>query len=133
MHSGLCEEEKTRVCVGVKYEKLSREALVDLIRNGNFPSRCVDEALISQRRKLKSLVDDGTDKGGGSNEQINVVYAQKVDDDDYSEAHLKGMQWRALELEKLCHKMQIEMGKLKLIKSRFSRSTSVTSLPNLCS
>uniref|UniRef100_A0A6N2MIQ1 NPH3 domain-containing protein n=1 Tax=Salix viminalis TaxID=40686 RepID=A0A6N2MIQ1_SALVM len=64
-----------------------------------------------------------------------VVYARKLDlptdNNDKIRAHLKGMQWRVTELERVCMKMQAPM--TKIMNSRVSRHSSSRSLPRLCS
>ncbi|KAM7503571.1 hypothetical protein LguiB_002475 [Lonicera macranthoides] len=151
VHPGLSEEEKRRVCCGLNYGKLSSEACNHLAQNPKFPSKSTAQALTSQQNKLKSLLDDtngpkpiidssfgpieakskgNKDKGC---EQI-VIYAQKLDvlaENEKLKAHLQGMQWRVMELEKACKKMQSQMS--KMMKSRLSRQSSARSLPSLCS
>lgn len=127
------------------------EACNHLAQNPNFPSKSTTQALTSQQNKLKSLLDDTKgpkpiidssfgpieakskgkkDKGC---EQI-VIYAQKLDvlaENEKLKAHLRGMQWRVVELEKVCKKMQNRMS--KMMKSRLLRQSSARSLPRLCS
>lgn len=66
-------------------------------------------------------------------EQI-VLYAGRLDISSENEkvrANLQGMQWRVLELEKVCKKMQNQMA--KMMKSRLSSQSNARSLPRLCS
>ncbi|KAL0283094.1 UNVERIFIED_CONTAM: BTB/POZ domain-containing protein [Sesamum angustifolium] len=151
VHSGLCEEQKTKICSGLNYEKLSSEAIKHLIRNMNFPSQFAAQALILRQQRLESLLQDtneavSTDlpptlsktahkgrKGEGS-QQI-VLYAKKLSLSDESKklrVHLQGMQWRALELEKFCRRMQIQM--TKMMRSRLSsHGRNAKSVPKMCS
>lgn len=151
VHAGLSEEEKLSVCCGLNYEKLSSEPCNHLTKNKKFPSKSAVQALISQKCKLKNLLQE-TDrpnsfvdlpssfvqtkrkaKMDGDCQQI-VLYAGKLDistENERLKAHLQGMQWRVLELEKVCSKMQIQMA--KIIKSRLSSQSTAKSLPRLCS
>lgn len=66
-------------------------------------------------------------------EQI-VLYAGTLDLSNEKEkirAHLQGMQWRVLELEKVCKNMQNQMA--KMMKSRSSSQINARFLPRLCS
>ncbi|XAR55427.1 hypothetical protein NMG60_11035494 [Bertholletia excelsa] len=152
VHSGLSEEEKINICSGLNYEKLSSEACDHLTRNRKFPSESATQALISQQCKLRSLLQEtdpaqtfvdspcslaGIDlkekKYDEACEQI-VLYAGKLNlssENDKLRAHLQGMQWRVLELEKVCRKMQSQMA--KIMKSRLSSQSTARSLPKLCS
>lgn len=151
VHSGLSEEEKLTVCSGLNYEKLSSEACSHLTKNNRFPSRSAVQALISQKCKLKSLLHEtnrpcsftespsslveakGKAKKDESCQQI-VLYAGKLDistENERLRAHLQGMQWRVLELEKVCRKMQIQMA--KMMRSKLSAQSNAKSLPRLCS
>ncbi|XP_004287910.1 PREDICTED: BTB/POZ domain-containing protein At3g22104 [Fragaria vesca subsp. vesca] len=153
VHGGLSEEEKMKLCCLLNYEKLSQEVCIHLSQNAKFPSKSAVQALISQQVKLKSLlqvtsnpksygdspfsvteVDDKGRKGHDSNEQC-VLYAGKLDisaDNEKLREHLHGMQWRVMELEKMCKKMQTQMA--KFTKSRVLSSHShARSLPKLCS
>ncbi|CAA3014359.1 Hypothetical predicted protein [Olea europaea subsp. europaea] len=150
VHSGLSEEQKMRVCSGLDYEKLSSEALNLLSSNTKFPSKSAVGALNFQQRRLKNLLQrtnqpnsftnspifnetERTERKDESHDQI-VLYAGNLDfstENERIRAHLQGMQWRALELEKFCRKMQIQM--TKMMKSRLSNQSNAKSVPRLCS
>ncbi|KAJ0111577.1 hypothetical protein Patl1_02101 [Pistacia atlantica] len=151
VHAGLTEEEKIKICCSLNYEKLSAEACLHLSQNAKFPSKAAVQALISQQFKLKNLLKstDNTrsctdspcsftetgskGKKDESNEQV-VLYAGMLDvsvDNEKLRAHLQGMQWRVMELEKVCRKMQTQM--TKLLKSKASSHSNARSLPKLCS
>ncbi|CAH2057397.1 unnamed protein product, partial [Thlaspi arvense] len=143
---------KDKHLFGLNYEKLSSEACDHLTRNRKFPSESATQALISQQCKLRSLLQEtdpaqtfvdspcslaGIDlkekKYDEACEQI-VLYAGKLNlssENDKLRAHLQGMQWRVLELEKVCRKMQSQMA--KIMKSRLSSQSTARSLPKLCS
>lgn len=153
-HAGLSEEEKIRLCSGLNYEKLSSETYYHLARNSKFPSKSAIGALASQQCKLKSLLLDTNQpnlfiyspcssveveskgKKDESCEQI-VLYAGTLDLSNEKEkmrvsSHLEGVQWRVVELEKVCKKMQNQMA--KMMKSRSSSQIDArSSLPRLCS
>ncbi|KAE8730366.1 60S ribosomal protein L8 [Hibiscus syriacus] len=151
VHAGLSEEEKLKICCALNHEKLSADACIHLSQNTNFPSKSVVQTLISQQLKLKNLMQGtkntelhrespckfaenrGKAKKGEGSEQI-VFYSGKLDipaDNENLRAHLQGMQWRVIELEKLCKKMQNQMA--RLIKSKVSTHGTARSLPRLCS
>ncbi|THG20520.1 BTB/POZ domain-containing protein At3g22104-like isoform X2 [Camellia sinensis] len=151
VHARLTEEEQIKLCCGLNYEKLSSEVCNRLAQNEKFPSKLAIQALFSQQCKLKSLLTetnqtkpfidsplsfvdiDTKGKEDESCEQI-VVYAGKLDlsaENEKLRAHLQGMQWRVLELEKDCRKMQSQM--TKIMKSRLSSHSNAKSLPRLCS
>lgn len=148
VHPGLSREEKMKICCAVNYDKLSPEACVQLAQNPKFPSKSTVQALLSQKLKLQNLIKDNRnqktfiDSPGNLTEFVDrkkkeeqiVLYARKLDSPTENEnlrAHLQGMQWRVMELENLCKKMQTQM--TKMMKSRLSSHSSTRSLPRLCS
>ncbi|XP_016470350.1 BTB/POZ domain-containing protein At3g22104-like isoform X1 [Nicotiana tabacum] len=148
VHSGLCEEEKMKICSGLNYEKLSSEACNHLAQNKKFPSKSAGQALITQQVKLKSLLQETNQaspyvdshcsfaeaENTGKEDQQIVLYAGKLDlstENEKLKVHLQGMQCRVLELEKVCRKMQNQMA--KMLKSRVSSHNNARSLPRLCS
>lgn len=148
MHRGLSEEEKMKICNTLNYGKLSDEVCIDLSYNSKFPLKSSVQALSSQQFKLRSLlygtnnsklhdddlhsrpvkVENKVKKDESS--ELLVLYAEKLDDGNIKE-HLKGMQRRAMELEKACRKMQIQMA--NITKSRVPNNSNARSLPKLCS
>ncbi|MQL93674.1 hypothetical protein Taro_026321, partial [Colocasia esculenta] len=146
VHAAVSEEEKMKICCAMNYEKLSSESCKHLAsRNSKFPSRTAIQALVSQQSKLRSLLQDtdsyksaplGTTILGkelNEGEQV-ILYAKKLDlstENEKLKAHLRGMQWRVMELEKLCRKMQTQMA--KIVKTRIPTSGGARSLPRLCS
>ncbi|KAJ4729956.1 BTB/POZ domain-containing protein [Melia azedarach] len=151
VHPGLSEEEKINICCALNYEKLSAQACSHLSQNENFPSKAAVQALMSQQFKLKSLLHttnnfkfgndspcsfSETESKGKKYEKYEqlVLYAGKPDlsaDNEKLRAHLQGMQWRVMELEKVCRKMQTQM--TKIMKSRVTSQSNARSLPRLCS
>uniref|UniRef100_A0A5B7AUQ0 BTB/POZ domain-containing protein n=1 Tax=Davidia involucrata TaxID=16924 RepID=A0A5B7AUQ0_DAVIN len=148
VHAGLSEEERMNICCGLNYEKLSSETCNYLAQNAKFPSKSAVQALIYQQSKLKNLLQDTIqpnpfidspcslmeiDTKGKKDEAFEeiVLCAGKLDlsaENEKLRAHLQGVQWRVLELEKVCRKMQTQM--TKIMKSRLSNARS---LPRLCS
>lgn len=151
VHAGMSEEEKIKICCALNYGKLSAEACIHLSQNAKFPSKSAVQALISQQFKLKNLLystnsstcctdspcsftETGSQSSKGETEQQIILYAGKLDvsaDNEKLRAHLQGMQWRVMELEKVCRKMQTQMA--KIMKSRVSSHSNARSLPKLCS
>ncbi|RDX88667.1 BTB/POZ domain-containing protein, partial [Mucuna pruriens] len=153
VHTQLSQEERLKICCGLNYEKLSPQACLHLSQNKKFSSKSAVQALISQQSKLKNLLhvtpspsttsynDSPCSSSGAAqkgekdktNEQV-VLYAGNFDlstDNEKLKAHLQGMQWRVMELEKFCRKMQIQMA--KITKSKASGHSYAKSLPKLCS
>lgn len=141
-----------KICCSLNHEKLSAEACIHLSQNTKFPSKSAVQALISQQFKLKSLLhattkppksfadspstamEAGNESKKHESEDQIVLYAGKLDlqsDSKNLRAHLQGMQWRVMELEKVCRKMQIQMA--KIMKSRAPSHSHSRSLPRLCS
>lgn len=150
MHAGLSEEEKLNICCALNCHKLSTEVCIHLSQNTKFPSKTAVQALISQQYQLKSLLH-GTNnsrpyterlltevRSKGKKVEANgqvVLYDGKLDVSSSCgklRAQLQGMQWRVMELEKACMKMQTQVA--KIIKSRLSRHGHTrSSVPRLCS
>ncbi|XP_057455789.1 BTB/POZ domain-containing protein At3g22104 isoform X2 [Lotus japonicus] len=151
VHSQLSQEERVKICCSLNYEKLSSQACLHLSQNTKFPSKSAVQALSSQQSKLKNLLqvtpgstpyNDSPCNSKGvaqkgkkdkTSEQL-VLYADNHDlsaDNEKLRAHLQGMQWRVMELEKICRKMQVQM--TKMTKSKVSGNSYAKSLPKLCS
>ncbi|CAN0914651.1 BTB/POZ domain-containing protein At3g22104 [Linum grandiflorum] len=155
VHNGLSEEEKMKICCALNYEKVSAEVCMQISQNRKFPSRTAIQALMSQQVKLKNLLQPtshvttttclvdspcsslgGTDPKVKRNDEQIVLYAAKLDfstDNERLRAHLQGMQWRVMELEKVCRKMQTQMTKIIKSKATPNRSSNPRSLPKMCS
>ncbi|KAI7755034.1 hypothetical protein M8C21_005498 [Ambrosia artemisiifolia] len=155
VHTGLSDEEKTSIFNSLDYTKLSSECCNHLTQNAKFPPRFATLALKAQQLKLENLFRGmdvqkrfilpphelvATETNEERRKQV-VVYAEQVvpyegkkdivSENEKMKAHLEGMQWRVVELEKVCRKMQTQMS--KMLKSKSSRQTSSKSLPRLCS
>ncbi|XP_027908730.1 BTB/POZ domain-containing protein At3g22104 isoform X2 [Vigna unguiculata] len=151
VHAQLSQEERVKICCVLNYEKLSPQACIHLSQNKKFPSKSAVQALISQQSKLKNLLhvtpstssyNDSPCSSSGAAQKVKkdktseqvVLYAGNFDlstDNEKLKAHLQGMQWRVMELEKFCRKMQVQMA--KITKSKASGNSYAKSLPKLCS
>ncbi|KAH7569042.1 hypothetical protein ACOSQ2_012551 [Xanthoceras sorbifolium] len=148
VHAELPEEEKMRVCRALNYEKLSTDALKHLSLNYKFPSRlAVFQSFINRPSKIKSLLsnthhivtcNNSLDAKEYIGEKPNagklLLYAKKHNlstETDKFEAQLQGMQWRVVQMDKICRIMQTQMG--NVTKPRLSSSGNARSLPKLCS
>ncbi|XP_047161749.1 BTB/POZ domain-containing protein At3g22104 [Vigna umbellata] len=151
VHAQLSQEERVKICCVLNYEKLSPQACLHLSQNKKFPSKSAVQALISQQSKLKNLLhvtpstssyNDSPCSSNGAAQKVKkdktseqvVLYAGNFDlatDNEKLKAHLQGMQWRVMELEKFCRKMQVQMA--KITKSKASGNSYAKSLPKLCS
>ncbi|CAL9136443.1 unnamed protein product [Musa acuminata var. zebrina] len=129
VHTQLSGEEKMKMFCAINYEKLSSESCKHLASNRKFPSRTAIRALISQQSKLRSLLKEVNQlkKHSGAlpkanpskenrfsdDEQI-ILYAKKVDlstENEKLKSQLQGMQWKVMELERICRKMQAQMAR----------------------
>ncbi|XP_020577376.1 BTB/POZ domain-containing protein At3g22104 isoform X2 [Phalaenopsis equestris] len=141
VHNRLTEAEKMKICCTINYEKLSLQSCKHLAQNSKFPPRTAVQALLSQQSKIKGLLEEsnhfrsfnGEQKQSKDGEQI-ILYDKKVDplmENEKLRAHLQGMRWKVIELEKACRKMQNQM--TKMVKTKSSCPTGSRSLPRLCS
>ncbi|CAA7394588.1 unnamed protein product [Spirodela intermedia] len=137
--AALSEEQRARICGAVDCGKLSPASSRHLAGNSRFPARAAVRVFSGDQSKLKSLLSDGTRRrtspaggapGAGEREQV-VLYARKLEvseeETEKLRVHLRGMQWRVAELEKLCRRLQGQMRKMTATGGR-SRT-----LPRLCS
>ncbi|GMJ06716.1 hypothetical protein like AT3G22104 [Hibiscus trionum] len=135
VHAELSEEEKMKICCALNYEKLSSEACLHLSRNAKFPSKIHIRALVSQQSKLKSL-RQGINNAkccGDSPYRLTGIEGRAMEDEGSEKlrAQIQRMQWRLMELEKMCKKMQTQM--TKIMKPKVSNHRTKRSLPRLCS
>lgn len=136
-----------KICCAIHYEKLSSDACKHLAQNPKFPSRTAIQALLSQRSKVKSLLQDtdrfksfatspfdNSNEGSAKKDGQIILYTEKLGltvENEKIEAHLQGVQWRVIELEKFCKKLQTQIAKLK--KTKLPSPGNPKSLPKLCS
>lgn len=153
VHSTLSEEERTKLCNTINYQKLSFEASNLIAQNPRFPSRIAVQVLLHQQDKLRSMLDSHDTKDSVSSyfsdegrmyiphEEVAsdtdhaILYSKQVDytsviceENKGLKADLQGMQWRVKELEKICNKLHSQMTKLGKLKPKSSHGR----LPRLC-
>ncbi|GAB4850666.1 hypothetical protein Ancab_029977 [Ancistrocladus abbreviatus] len=158
-HPGLSTEERSRLCRCLNYEKLSLEACKDLAKNPRIPPRVTVEALASQTaakgydldHDQSSCESPTTSSIRSSNMTLSssisnkisksiVLYNDKGSADAESNPeqeitsedmrlNIQRMQWRVLELEKLCREMKGQMSKLFM---KHHKSMPNRSSPRLC-
>lgn len=157
-HPTLSFEERSRLCRCLNYEKLSLEACKDLAKNPRIPPRVAVQALASQKHanyepptKPEQLeyYCESPSKNKMSNKQI-VVYGSKdattpryddeqdlEDDECISQGsedmklNMQRMQYRVLELEKLCREMKGQMTKM-VRHNKSLNSPTYNRPPRLC-
>lgn len=146
-HPSLSLEERSRLCRCLNYEKLSLEACKDLAKNPRIPPRVTIQALACQGPKTQTtqlvVDDDGDDSGNtkcvaeGKDYQL-VVYKNdesshnydtesSVEDKEEMKVNLERMQWRVVELEKVCREMKGQMARMVKLAPQHNRP-----LPRLC-
>ncbi|GLJ32883.1 hypothetical protein SUGI_0662250 [Cryptomeria japonica] len=153
VHSTLSEEERTKLCNTINYQKLSFEASNLIAQNPRLPSRIAVQVLLYQQAKLRSMLDSHYTKGSVSSHfsddgRMYIPQEEVVSDTDHAilyskqvdytsviceenlglKADLQGMQWRVKELEKICNKLHSQMSKLGKLKPKSSHGR----LPRLC-
>ncbi|KAE8662214.1 scarecrow-like protein 32-like [Hibiscus syriacus] len=132
VHTGLCEEERIKICCALNYEKLSTDACIHLSQNAKFGSKSAVQALASRQLKLKNFLQ-GTNHTDSSckfteNEKLDISA-----DNEKLREHLQGMQSRVMELEKVCTKMQNQMAKFMKSKEAAAHThTTTRSMPRFC-
>ncbi|KAE8652306.1 BTB/POZ domain-containing protein At3g22104 [Cucumis sativus] len=132
VHTEMSEEEKVKLCCALNYEKLSAETCINLSENIRFPSTSSIQALISEQLKLKTLLQ--TANSSSSITSLPCKLEEKLDFPEENEklkAHIQGIQWRVMELEHVCKKIQTQM--TKMMKSKVTNDSQLKSLPWLCS
>ncbi|XP_023512148.1 BTB/POZ domain-containing protein At3g22104-like isoform X1 [Cucurbita pepo subsp. pepo] len=147
VHTEISEEERIKMCCALNYEKLSVEICINLSKNRRFPSKSSIQGLVSEQLKqtaknsksitsLPRKLDECENKSSKRDETSNRVMfdTKKLDFSDENErlkAHIQGIQWRVMELERVCKKMHTQMG--KVMKSKVTSHSQLKSLPWLCS
>uniref|UniRef100_A0A1J3E8C6 BTB/POZ domain-containing protein n=1 Tax=Noccaea caerulescens TaxID=107243 RepID=A0A1J3E8C6_NOCCA len=128
-HTGLTNCEKLNLIRTLSYEKLSVESRAHISQNPKFQAI---EALIPQETKMiRTFADQSPDE----QKQQLILRVEKVEISGETEKlkeHIEGIQWRVMELERACLKMQNQMEVIKK-RSKTSSKGSNRSLPKLCS
>ena len=135
-HPSLSLEERSRLCRCLNYEKLSLEACKDLAKNPRIPPRIAIQALSCQRCNVPSentafVVED---HNFGRKDNQLVVYKNdetetecSSEDKEEMKTNLERMQWRVVELEKVCREMKGQMARMVKLAPQHNRP-----LPRLC-
>ncbi|XP_057773966.1 BTB/POZ domain-containing protein At3g19850 [Salvia miltiorrhiza] len=135
-HPSLSLEERSRLCRCLNYEKLSLEACKDLAKNPRIPPRIAIQALSSQRTNVQSESSEFDDESGnkkGKDYQLVVYKNEETETESSSEdkeemkTNLERMQWRVVELEKVCREMKGQMARMVKLAPQHNRP-----LPRLC-
>lgn len=151
-HPTLSFEERSRLCRCLNYEKLSLEACKELAKNPKIPPRVAIQALISQQSKptreelvhgSPSSTASASDHSHFNSKSQMVLYSNGgvgVNKESFAEEssldtklNLQRMQWRVVELEKLCREMKSQMS--RMVKNNVwsgSTPTHGRALPRLC-
>lgn len=144
-HPTLSLEERSRLCRCLNYEKLSLEACKDLAKNPRISPRIAVQALASQNSSsIPTTNNNFVKETKVSNSQMVLYKKNKSDSSSSSDQHslqeeeqeymrlnLQKMQWRVVELEKICKDMKGQMS--KMVKSGVMVPPAHTrALPRLC-
>ncbi|KAG7578225.1 NPH3 domain [Arabidopsis thaliana x Arabidopsis arenosa] len=116
-HTGLTDGEKLNLIRTLSYEKLSGESRAHISHNPKFQAiETLDE---QQQQQPKQLI-------------LRMEKVEISGDNEKLKEHIEGIQWRVMELERACLKMQNQMEVIKK-RSKSSSKGSNRSLPKLCS
>ncbi|KAK6122507.1 hypothetical protein DH2020_043750 [Rehmannia glutinosa] len=143
-HPSLSLEERSRLCRCLNYKKLSLEACKDLAKNPRIPPRIAVQALASQHSNIQpaEFVNDDSSSLSSTNKDINdyqlVLYKHNdnvksvSDEENLAEGeemkeNLERMQWRVVELEKVCKEIKGQMARIVKLGPQQNRP-----LPRLC-
>lgn len=132
-HPILSLEERSRLCRCLNYEKLSLEACKDLAKNPRISPRIAVKALGAQgisttKDNNRQMVLYKTNKSDylSSSTTSDQQSTLQEEEHEYMRLNLQKMQWRVVELEKICRDMKGQM--TKMVKTE----THTRALPRLC-
>ncbi|CAH8383557.1 unnamed protein product [Eruca vesicaria subsp. sativa] len=114
-HAGLTNGEQLNLIRTLSYDKLSTESRAHILRNAKF--QAIQTQDVQQQHKQLILQVEKVDTSG---------------DNEKLKEHIEGIQWRVMELERACLKMQTQMEVIKKRSKSTSRGSN-RSLPTLCS
>ncbi|KFK25003.1 hypothetical protein AALP_AA8G053700 [Arabis alpina] len=114
-HAGLTNDEKLNLIRTLCYEKLSSESRAHISRNHKFQAIETPD----EQQQQKQIV-------------LRVEKVEISGENEKLKEHIEGIQWRVMELERACLKMQNQMEVIKKRSKNSSRGSS-RSLPKLCS
>lgn len=143
-HPSLSFEGRSRLCRCLNYKKLSLEACKDLAMNPRIPPTIAVQALASQHPATNQTDDQFVSDGSSINcnsmetamNDYQLVPYKNKDEDDGSKSDtetnvsLERMQWRVVELEKVCREMKGQMA--RMVKLAPHQHNSRPSLPRMC-
>ncbi|CAD5323800.1 unnamed protein product [Arabidopsis thaliana] len=119
-HTGTTDGEKLNLIRTLSYEKLSGESRAHISRNQKFQAiETLDEQQQQQQQQQKQLI-------------LRMEKVETSGENEKLKEHIEGIQWRVMELERACLKMQNQMEVIKK-RSKSSSKGSNRSLPKLCS
>lgn len=142
-HPCLSMEERSRLCRCLNYEKLSLEACKDLAKNPRIPPGVTVQALSSQHSKITTtqkeeyFVSESPISRRKSSTQM-VVYSGSRDtppqeaENDEMRVNLERMQWRVVELEKVCRDMKGQMSRMGKGRVLINAPAAHRALPRMC-
>ncbi|KAL1197510.1 BTB/POZ domain-containing protein [Cardamine amara subsp. amara] len=116
-HTGLTNGEKLNLIRTLSYEKLSGKSRAHISRNAKF--QAIETPDEQQQQQQKQLI-------------LRVDKVEISGDNEKLKEHIEGIQWRVMELERACLKMQNQMEVIKKRSKNSSRGSN-RSLPKLCS
>lgn len=140
-HPTVSFEESSRLCRCLNYEKLTLEACKDLAKNPKIPPKVAVQALASQSQQCNiartpEFVIESPIK---SHAQMVMYNSSDAADSASSEENedlrlnLQRMQWRVVELEKVCREMKGQMSRMAKSKvSTPSPGHNIRAMPRLC-
>ncbi|KAK1304645.1 BTB/POZ domain-containing protein [Acorus calamus] len=133
-HPNMATEERTRLCRCLNYEKLTLEACKDLAKNPRIPPRIAMQALVSQQSRLqgrraiishhhlnpKTPSSRASTTPGRAHCAVAEIEAEEASlpprlaemDEEEMRLNFQRMQWRVVELEKVCEDMKGRMSKM---------------------
>ncbi|CAK9138300.1 unnamed protein product [Ilex paraguariensis] len=125
-HPTVSPEDRSRLCRCLNYKKLSLEACKDLAKNPRIPPRIAVEALAAQHSNIttQDYVYETLNTSSTHSES-------SPEENEDMRLNLQRMQWRVVELEKLCRKMKGQMSRAAATSSVMIAPSHSTALPRL--
>ncbi|KAL3502219.1 hypothetical protein ACH5RR_036668 [Cinchona calisaya] len=129
-HPTLSLEERSRLCRCLDYEKLTLESCKDLAKNPRVPPRIAVQALASQHSSMPSISKCTTrNQIALHNKSIDSQESFRGESVDIK-LNIQRMQWRVVELEKVCREMKEQMSKMR--DGRVIIAPQNRALPRMC-
>lgn len=154
-HPSISVEERSRLCRCLNYEKLSLEACKDLAKNPRIPPRIAVQALAAQHccSRIPSYDEEEPQqqqqlqKNYSANNSNQIILYNKSnssgggrghggddhqEEDEYIKLNIQKMQWRVVELEKVCQEMKGQMSRMVKGKIMIGPHAHGRTLPRMC-